>query len=122
LQEPHGVTFQKTPFFIVTAVKTSNLKHEVAPIFLAFATLPLFARKFRHISCVEKFPFLRKHYFNCFARRLTEIVLKDHDTTYHLADGTLLIIQVLFNGIRNSLVHSTRNIPENSLDSILNPL
>jgi hypothetical protein len=24
LQEPHGVTFQKTPFFIVTAVKTSN--------------------------------------------------------------------------------------------------
>jgi hypothetical protein len=25
LQEPHGVTFQKTPFFIVTAVKTSNL-------------------------------------------------------------------------------------------------
>jgi hypothetical protein len=25
LQEPHGVTNQKTPFFIVTAVKTSNL-------------------------------------------------------------------------------------------------
>jgi hypothetical protein len=25
LQEPHGVTIQKTPFFIVTAVKTSNL-------------------------------------------------------------------------------------------------
>jgi hypothetical protein len=25
LQEPHGITFQKTPFFIVTAVKTSNL-------------------------------------------------------------------------------------------------
>jgi hypothetical protein len=25
LQEPHGVTTQKTPFFIVTAVKTSNL-------------------------------------------------------------------------------------------------
>jgi hypothetical protein len=24
LQEPHGVTTQKTPFFIVTAVKTSN--------------------------------------------------------------------------------------------------
>jgi hypothetical protein len=23
--EPHGVTTQKTPFFIVTAVKTSNL-------------------------------------------------------------------------------------------------
>jgi hypothetical protein len=23
---PHGVTTQKTPFFIVTAVKTSNLK------------------------------------------------------------------------------------------------
>jgi hypothetical protein len=25
LQEPYGVTSQKTPFFIVTAVKTSNL-------------------------------------------------------------------------------------------------
>jgi hypothetical protein len=25
LHEPHGVTTQKTPFFIVTAVKTSNL-------------------------------------------------------------------------------------------------
>jgi hypothetical protein len=25
LQEPHDVTSQKTPFFIVTAVKTSNL-------------------------------------------------------------------------------------------------
>jgi hypothetical protein len=25
LQEPHGVTTQKTPFFVVTAVKTSNL-------------------------------------------------------------------------------------------------
>jgi hypothetical protein len=25
LQEPHGVTYQKTPFFIATAVKTSNL-------------------------------------------------------------------------------------------------
>jgi hypothetical protein len=24
LQEPHSVTFEKTPFFIVTAVKTSN--------------------------------------------------------------------------------------------------
>jgi hypothetical protein len=24
-KEPHGVTTQKTPFFIVTAVKTSNL-------------------------------------------------------------------------------------------------
>jgi hypothetical protein len=26
-QEPHGVTSQKTPFFIVTTVKTSNLKN-----------------------------------------------------------------------------------------------
>jgi hypothetical protein len=25
LQEPHGLTSQKTPFFIVTAMKTSNL-------------------------------------------------------------------------------------------------
>jgi hypothetical protein len=28
LQEPHGVTTQKTPFFIVTAVETSNLTLE----------------------------------------------------------------------------------------------
>jgi hypothetical protein len=28
LQEPHGVTFQKTPFFIVTAVKTSNFRSD----------------------------------------------------------------------------------------------
>jgi hypothetical protein len=28
LQEPHGVTTQKTPFFIVSAVKTSNLTFE----------------------------------------------------------------------------------------------
>jgi hypothetical protein len=28
LQEPHGVTTQKTPFFIVTAVKTSNLTYK----------------------------------------------------------------------------------------------
>jgi hypothetical protein len=29
LQEPHGVTSQKTAFFIVTAVKTSNLTYEI---------------------------------------------------------------------------------------------
>jgi hypothetical protein len=29
LQEPHGVTSQKTPFFIVTAVKTSNLTRPI---------------------------------------------------------------------------------------------
>jgi hypothetical protein len=28
LQDPHGVNSQKTPFFIVTAVKTSNLTAE----------------------------------------------------------------------------------------------
>jgi hypothetical protein len=27
LQEPHGITSQKTPFFIVTEVKTSNLTY-----------------------------------------------------------------------------------------------
>jgi hypothetical protein len=27
-QEPHGVTSQKTPFFIVTAMKTSNLTNQ----------------------------------------------------------------------------------------------
>jgi hypothetical protein len=31
-QEPHGVTSQKTPFFIVTAVKTSNLTEHSAVI------------------------------------------------------------------------------------------
>jgi hypothetical protein len=29
LQEPHGVTSQKTPFFIVTAVNTSNLSPSI---------------------------------------------------------------------------------------------
>jgi hypothetical protein len=28
-QEPHGLTSKKTPFFIVTAVKTSNLANVV---------------------------------------------------------------------------------------------
>jgi hypothetical protein len=30
LQEPHGVTSQKTPFFVVTAVKTSNLTRYIS--------------------------------------------------------------------------------------------
>jgi hypothetical protein len=34
LQEPHGLTSQKTPFFIVTAVKTSNLKYFVRVLML----------------------------------------------------------------------------------------
>jgi hypothetical protein len=29
LTEPHGITFQKTPFFIVAAVKTSNLTKQL---------------------------------------------------------------------------------------------
>jgi hypothetical protein len=29
LQVPHGVTTQNTPFFIVTAVKTSNLTYKI---------------------------------------------------------------------------------------------
>jgi hypothetical protein len=29
IQEPHGITYQKTPFFIVTAVKTSNLAYSI---------------------------------------------------------------------------------------------
>jgi hypothetical protein len=29
LEEPHGVTSQKTPFFIITAMKTSNLTRNV---------------------------------------------------------------------------------------------
>jgi hypothetical protein len=34
LQEPHGITTQKTPFFIVTAVKTSNLTLYVSLILI----------------------------------------------------------------------------------------
>jgi hypothetical protein len=30
LKEPHGVTSQKTPFFIVTAVKTSDLSFRLS--------------------------------------------------------------------------------------------
>jgi hypothetical protein len=30
LQEPHGVTSKKTPFFIVTAVKASNLTSSIS--------------------------------------------------------------------------------------------
>jgi hypothetical protein len=32
LQEPHGITFQKMPFFIVTAVKTSNLTRHLMSV------------------------------------------------------------------------------------------
>jgi hypothetical protein len=31
MKEPHGVTSKKTPFFIVTAVKISNLFSAVGP-------------------------------------------------------------------------------------------
>jgi hypothetical protein len=34
IQEPYGVTSQKTPFFIVTAVKTSNLTNVVYVCYL----------------------------------------------------------------------------------------
>jgi hypothetical protein len=35
-QEPHGVTFQKTSFFLVTAVKTSNLTNFYLTFVLIF--------------------------------------------------------------------------------------
>jgi hypothetical protein len=35
LQEPHGITSQKTPFFIVTAVKTSSLMYWMECVFIA---------------------------------------------------------------------------------------
>jgi hypothetical protein len=35
LQEPRGVTTQKTPFFIVTAVKTSNLTFKCVALAIA---------------------------------------------------------------------------------------
>jgi hypothetical protein len=34
--EPHGVTTQKTPFFIVNAVKTSNLIKDAEFLFLSY--------------------------------------------------------------------------------------
>jgi hypothetical protein len=42
LQEPHGVTSQKPPFFIDTAVKTSNLTKEskVIPVTYSGGQLP----------------------------------------------------------------------------------
>jgi hypothetical protein len=40
LQEPHGVTTQKTPFFIVTAVKTSNLT-EVDEVYIHVSPSPM---------------------------------------------------------------------------------
>jgi hypothetical protein len=40
LQEPHGITSQKTPFFIVTAVKTSTLtKQNTGSLETATATV-----------------------------------------------------------------------------------
>jgi hypothetical protein len=36
LQEPHGLTSQKTTFFIVTAVKTSNLTWVILSLKAAF--------------------------------------------------------------------------------------
>jgi hypothetical protein len=34
LQEPHGVTSKKTPFFIITSMKTSNLTFEPYALFI----------------------------------------------------------------------------------------
>jgi hypothetical protein len=41
LQEPHDVTPQKTVFFIVTAVKTSNLTANMLPASLILCTLKM---------------------------------------------------------------------------------
>jgi hypothetical protein len=44
IKEPHGVTSQQTPFFIVTAVNTSNLKivvdshHSLINLFLQYGS------------------------------------------------------------------------------------
>jgi hypothetical protein len=40
LREPHGVTSQKTPSFIVTAVKTSSLTQFSIVLRLTLATVP----------------------------------------------------------------------------------
>jgi hypothetical protein len=46
LQEPHGVTSQKTPFFAVTAVKTSNLTFYL-PLPCSFVTEPEITQNYR---------------------------------------------------------------------------
>jgi hypothetical protein len=48
LQEPHGVTFQKTPFFIVTVVKTSNLKQKSYPRNRSWRPMPVFPVSYEH--------------------------------------------------------------------------
>jgi hypothetical protein len=52
LQEPHGVTSQKTPFFIVTAVKTSNLTKGLKTLFFVSSETSVLARttRRRHIT------------------------------------------------------------------------
>jgi hypothetical protein len=52
LQEPHGVTSQKTPFFIVTAVKISNLTF--LNTYFTPSFIPLEAVKI-DIKCNSKF-------------------------------------------------------------------
>jgi hypothetical protein len=52
LQDPHGLTSQKTPFFIVTAVKTSNLSSSLFLIIpspeIDLMALPLFYTTFKN--------------------------------------------------------------------------
>jgi hypothetical protein len=48
LTEPHGVTTQKTPFFIVTAVKTSNL------IFRGITLIPNASQSLRHPTNIDE--------------------------------------------------------------------
>jgi hypothetical protein len=47
LREPHGVTSQKTPFFIVIAVKTSN------PHVMVMSSLNLTHKKFSAVTALN---------------------------------------------------------------------
>jgi hypothetical protein len=55
LQEPHGVTIQKTPFYIVTAVNTSYLTSETQSLIeFPYATIVLFTPRNVNIMAEEK--------------------------------------------------------------------
>jgi hypothetical protein len=60
LQEPHSVASQKTPFFIVTAVKTSNLTYSVMK-FMKIMVAGFKNHKNLRIQCVGKLQSLSLH-------------------------------------------------------------
>jgi hypothetical protein len=59
LQEPHGVTTQKTPFFIVTAVKTSNLTYSILFLSICWHSYTCSILCMEYYTIVEVFELLR---------------------------------------------------------------